>query len=210
VTKLPWSWFDHRTDVPQWVAAGIGRAVVEWAVLEREIEEVIHLLLDVDIKDARIIANKMDAEHRAIVVVTLLQARVYNDRFPAARLKEFSKIRRRIKEHQVQRDILAHGLWGEHNGEWRVLRLRQSRNTPQLEPDIKSLSRAVLPQIEPINRNKLREIAIEIVSIAKETQKFCADLRSALSPSRYIQPQYARRRYRYPRQPTKKTQQGQP
>ena len=39
LTKLNLGWFDHRTDVPSWVASGIGQINVEWSVLERELEE---------------------------------------------------------------------------------------------------------------------------------------------------------------------------
>lgn len=50
--KLPWTWFDHRADLPQWLTSDIGQIIVEWAVLEREIEELIRLLVDVDIRTA--------------------------------------------------------------------------------------------------------------------------------------------------------------
>jgi len=31
--KLKTFWFDHRTDLPHWISAGIGQAVAEWSVL---------------------------------------------------------------------------------------------------------------------------------------------------------------------------------
>ena len=70
--KLAWSWFDHRTDVPQWIASGIGRVAIEWSVLERELEELIQLVLDIDIKDARILVNKMNVRARIFMVTNLL------------------------------------------------------------------------------------------------------------------------------------------
>ncbi len=62
--QLPWSWFDHRTDVPQWLASWIGRSAIEWSVLERELEQLIQLLLDIDIQSARILVNRMNARTR--------------------------------------------------------------------------------------------------------------------------------------------------
>jgi hypothetical protein len=56
--KLPWSWFDHRTDLPRWLLAGIGQIVVEWAVLERELEELIRVLMDADIRLGRIMPKR--------------------------------------------------------------------------------------------------------------------------------------------------------
>jgi hypothetical protein len=39
IQKLKPAWHDYRTDIPQWVASGIGQVAAEWAVLERELEE---------------------------------------------------------------------------------------------------------------------------------------------------------------------------
>jgi hypothetical protein len=64
LTKLNLGWFDHRTDVPSWVALGIGQINVEWSVLERELEELIRLLMDIDIQPGRIIVNWMNAKTR--------------------------------------------------------------------------------------------------------------------------------------------------
>ena len=59
--KIPWRWHDHRTDLPQWLVSGIGQVVVEWAVLEREADELIRLLVDTDLRTGRIIANRLSA-----------------------------------------------------------------------------------------------------------------------------------------------------
>lgn len=61
--KLKDGWFDHRTDLPQWLSIGIGQVIVEWAVLERELEEVVRLLMDADIAVGRIV-TKLDAGPR--------------------------------------------------------------------------------------------------------------------------------------------------
>ncbi len=195
--QLPWSWFDHRTDVPQWLASWIGRSAIEWSVLERELEQLIQLLLDIDIQSARILVNRMNARTRVNTATNLLQAHVYNARLPSSKLKEFAKLAKDIEAIQTKRDILVHGVWAKRKKEWYVLKLRQQRPTPELAPDLKTLSRAVIPQREVINRAKLRSIAKEIVATAKSVQSFCENLEGALSPSRYTPPKYTRRRYDY-------------
>jgi hypothetical protein len=45
---------------------------IEWSVLERELEELIQLVLDIDIKDARILVNKMNVRARIFMVTNLL------------------------------------------------------------------------------------------------------------------------------------------
>jgi hypothetical protein len=47
-------WFDHRTDLPQWITSRIAQIVVEWSVLERELEELIQMLVNTDIGFSRI------------------------------------------------------------------------------------------------------------------------------------------------------------
>jgi hypothetical protein len=192
IKKLKWKWFDHRTDVPQWIASGIGRVAIEWSVLEREMEELIQLLFDSHIQTTRILVNKMNVRTRLFIATTLLEAQVYSSAAPAARLKEINKLGQRIAATQTKRDLLD-----KRKNEWHVLRLRQSRPTPQLEPDLKKLSRAIVPQTEKIDRTKLRAIAKEIVAIANEVQTFRESLATALAPSRYTRQKYSRRRYDY-------------
>jgi hypothetical protein len=197
MAKRPWKWFDHQTDVPQWVAAGIGRATIEWAVVERELEELINLLLDVDIQISRIMVNRMNARNRIDAVRNLIQGHVLAKTLPAAKLTEFNKLSTAASAAQGKRDILAHGLWSKHNNEWWVLKLRQARNTPHYAPDLPKLSRAVLPQREQINAGKLRSIAKEIVGVATGVQMYRENLESALAPSRYNRLPYTRKRHTY-------------
>ncbi|MFZ2078275.1 MAG: hypothetical protein WAV38_16795 [Xanthobacteraceae bacterium] len=63
--QLPWVWFDHRTDLPRWLTSRVGQIVIEWSVLERELEELIQMLLNTDIGFSRIMTNRMSARNRA-------------------------------------------------------------------------------------------------------------------------------------------------
>src|SRR5579863_1727359 len=193
--KLPWEWFDHRTDLPPWLRAGIGEIVVEWSVLERELEETIQLLLDVEIALSRIIVHSMQARNRVHVIDYLIEWYVYHDKLDQRFAKQFNKIGDRIaNKTQAKRDMVAHGLWSMRKGKWHVLRLRASRQTPELRPDLDKVSRPVLPQMVPVTRETIASIVKDIIADAKELQAFCADVYAALSPSRYEPLQYSRRR----------------
>jgi hypothetical protein len=45
---------------------------------KRELEELIQLVLDIDIKDARILVNKMNVRARIFMVTNLLQGHIYS------------------------------------------------------------------------------------------------------------------------------------
>jgi hypothetical protein len=81
-SRLPWKWFDPRTDLPIWLRSGIGQVVAEWAVVERELEEIIQLLLDVEIALSRIAVHSMQVRNRVDVIDLLIEWHVYNDKVP--------------------------------------------------------------------------------------------------------------------------------
>jgi hypothetical protein len=193
--QLPWSWHDHRTDLPRWLTSGIGQIIVEWAVLERELEELIRLLMDVDIRSGRIACNRMNARNRIEMAKNLIQGHVYHRKLPATFLRDFLALGKKIAEKvQYKRDMVAHGVWDRTTGKWYVLRLAASRKTPTLAPEIEGLSRAVLPQRQPITAADLRKTTDEVVAKSESVVAFCQRLQCALSPLRYKPPQYTRRR----------------
>jgi hypothetical protein len=193
--KPDWVWFDPRTDLPQWLLSGIGQVIVEWAWLERELEEVIRILMDADIRLARIINKGMSAKTRVLVARNLLQARIYEQQLPPDMLTDFVSLGNRITvTTQNNRDMLAHGLWDRRNGKWRVLRVSATRATPQLRPELARLARAVLPSSEPITRTKLASYIGEIIGDANAVEAFGQRLVVELPPSQHKRPQYSRRR----------------
>jgi len=145
--KLPWTWHDYRTDLPQWLTFRIGQIIIEWSVLERELEELVRLLMDTDIRSGRITCRRMNARTRVEVAANLMQAHIYQDKIRASLLKEFKKLGNDIAEvTESKRDMVAHGLWAKSKGKWSVLMLAGNRQTPTLSPNLDRLSRAVLPQ----------------------------------------------------------------
>jgi hypothetical protein len=195
--ELPVNWFDHRTDLPQWIASRIAQIVVEWSVLERELEELIQMLMNTDIGFSRIMTNRMNARTRIAAALSLIEWYVFHKRVDASFLKEFEKIGARISnETQSRRDIVAHGLWSRTKGEWWVLKLRGQRSTPELKPELKKLSRAFLPQREAVTKDKLNTTIQKIVSDARAIEDFCKRIHRARSAEQfqYAPPKYTRRR----------------
>lgn len=197
IRKLQPAWFDHRTDIPQWICSGIAYAVAEWAVLERELEELIRILMDGEIQQVRILVNNMNVRTRVQTAANLIQALMVLKKLKRRDRTRLNNLGKKIETAQNKRDMLAHGLWNKHEGKWHVLRLRQSRPTPQLRRSIEQLSRAVLPQRELITPEKLNSIAREIVSVAKRIEVFCRYLLRSLTSLRNTPPQYTRRRRDY-------------
>jgi hypothetical protein len=205
IEKLKPAWFDHRTDVPKWISAGIGQIAIEWSVLERELEELIRLLLDADIQQVRILVNKLNARGRVMIASYLLEMHILQDKLTSAELNQFMKLGKNIDpDLQNKRDMVVHGLWAKHKGKWHVMRLRQTRKTPQLEPNLKRLSRAVLPQRQIVTADYLASIANEIVAGAREIDSFCQQIQAAFAPLKHKPPKYTRRRRDY-RSRNKKT-----
>jgi hypothetical protein len=200
--KLPWTWFDHRTDVPQWITSRIGQIAIEWSVLERELEQLVHLLTDADIGHARIVTSRMNARTRVSVIGYLIEWYVYHDQLKTDFLKRFVKLGTQITtKTQLKRDMVTHGLWSIVGRKWHVLRLAGQRPTPELRPDLEKLSRPLLPQKEAVTRDKLDEIIEQIVENAKSLHRLCDEIYHALSPapSRYKPPPYSRRRRNSPK-----------
>jgi hypothetical protein len=194
---LRWVWFDHRTDLPQWLTSRIGQIAVEWSVLERELEQLIQMLTDADIGIARIVSSRMNARTRLLIIGYLLEWYVYHGRLKSSYLKRFDKLANRIAtKTQNKRDMVAHGLWSLIDRKWWVLRLAGQRQTPELRPEIEKLSRAFLPQRELVTRDKLDEIKEEIISDARSLESFCSDVFGEVQHEgwKYEPPKYSRRR----------------
>jgi hypothetical protein len=197
INKLKPAWHDYRTDIPSWILKGIGQVAAEWAVLERELEELIRLLMDIRIEFGRIVVNWMSASTRAATAQHLIQLRILDDKLERRHLETFTKLAKKIGILQTKRDILAHGLWAKFDDNWCTLMMRQSRTTPELEPDLSKLSRAVLPQRYFVTRDILQKNAQEIAKTADAIVAFSSILQKELAPLTINPPKYKRRRRKY-------------
>jgi hypothetical protein len=195
--NLSWSWFDHRADLPRWLTSGIGQIAVEWSILERELGELIRLLMDVDVGKARIVTTGMNARTRLAVAKNYVQERVYHKSLDVKFFNDLADFSNKITNTlEPDRNMVVHGLWDSRKGRWYVLRQSGARPTPTLQPTIKKLFRPVLPQREPMTAEKLNEMARDIAAATAEIVAFCARLEGALAPLIHKPPQYTRRRHR--------------
>jgi hypothetical protein len=196
VKEIKTVWFDHRTDLPTWITSRIGQIVVEWSVLEREIEELIQMLVNTDIGFTRIMVNRLNARNRISAAHSLIEWHVFHKRIGSSFLEQSNKIRNRVSETQNRRDIVAHGLWWHKKGKWWVLKQRGQRKTPQLRPELKSLSRAFIPQRELMTRTKLDKTIREVISGARAIERFRKRVHRAKPDEQfhYEPPKYSRRR----------------
>jgi hypothetical protein len=104
-------WFDHRTDLPIWITSRVGQIVVEWSALERELEELIQMLVNTDIGFTRIMVNRLNARNRISAAHSLIEWYVFHKRIGSSFLEQFNKIGNRVNKTQTRRDMVAHGLW---------------------------------------------------------------------------------------------------
>ena len=190
--QIAWSWFDHRTDVPQWLAAGVGQIAIEWSVLERELAEAIRLLMDTDIRTGRIVTTGMNMRTRVTVTANFIQSHIYESKLPANFLIDFDKISTLITELESNRNRFVHGLWDKRKGQWRVLQMSAARKAKQLEPELKKLSRSVLPEHTVVTEPILSDLSRKIVDASKQVEAICTTLSGALPPSQHTPPKYTR------------------
>lgn len=203
--KIPWFWFDHRADLPQWLFAAIGKIAVEWSILERELEELIRLAADMPLKSGRIATLGMNIRTRLNVASGFLQARVYQGSIDPQFLAEFIKLHNQItKKLEGRRNLMVHGLWDKRKDGWRVLETRGSRPTPMLQPDLEKLSRSVIPNSEKVTKESMEKIVQDIVKATDDVIDLCERLEVALSPLQHKSPPYTRRRHQ-PHARTKRT-----
>jgi len=109
IRKLQPAWFDHRTDIPQWICSGIAYVVAEWAVLERELEELIRILMDGKIQQVRILVNNMNVRTRVQTAANLIQALMVLKKLKRRDRTRLNNLGKKIETAQNKRDMLAHG-----------------------------------------------------------------------------------------------------
>jgi hypothetical protein len=153
-TKPKTFWFDHRTDLPAWLSIGIGQIVAEWAFVEKELEGLILVLTNGDFQQNRILLFKVNIWTRIAVIKALIESHILENRLSEADKEKFAIIAKKIEERQGERNLVAHGLWTKHGKSWKVLQTSGSRSIPELQPIIRKLARAVLPQRRKRHRRK--------------------------------------------------------
>ena len=138
-------WIDQRTDIPAWLATGIGRIVVEFSDLEWQLEDMIRILLKTDIASARIVAAGMNIRGRAKCAESLSLNLILNNF--ALDIRKFGD---KVDKIKIERDRLAHGIYGNDAGQWCALYTSGSRTLAEFGGV--STARSLLPQREYYKR----------------------------------------------------------
>lgn len=190
-------WFDHRTDLPQWLSSGIAQTVVEWAVLEKELEIIIRILTDGEVEHTRILLFKTNARTRISIIKSLIESQILRRRLRRSDKVKFGKIAKQIGDVANHRNLVAHSVWTKRRNSWRALQTRDSRAIPELKPTLESLSRATLPQAIKITRAKIRSYCAQTVKVSRRLEAIGNRFERALGPLRHTAPQYSRLRPNY-------------
>src|SRR5215472_4043783 len=178
-------WLDPRSDMPAWLYSGIGHVAAEWSCLEWELEETIRVLLEADVKRARIMTIGMNTRSRLACIQNLMQMH-------KAVVGDYKKLRNRIEHHiESDRNKVVHALWGKIGTTWYII--RTSGNRGDGDP---KLSRAVLPERIPISARSLSEIASQTRKAAQEIVAIRAQIASVLAPSPHKSPLQLSNHYR--------------
>jgi hypothetical protein len=176
-------WINKRSDIPNWIAVGIGRIAAEWSYIEWQFEEIIRLLLQVDITRGRLITFGMKTRTRAELIAPLART------MPETRSLANTALRigAHAGELQSERDRLAHGLFGKIGRDWYVIKMKGSRPYQG-----KPLPRSELPEREKITQNKIRLVRSQFRKLRHDLDDLQAEVISALPPSPHKRPSQLR------------------
>lgn len=190
---IPIFWFDHRTDLPTWLTAAIGRIAVGWSALERELEELIRLLMDAELRDGRMVTTGMNLRTRLLVARNFVQAHVYEKTLEPQFLADIIDLSTEISDTlEAEGNKVIHGLWARFGRAWYVMRTTGTRPVPEVQPEIKKLSRAVLPQREKMTAREMHRIARKVDHASQRVESLCRRLEAALPPLQHKPPEYTR------------------
>ena len=177
----PVFWVTHRTAIPPWIAHAVGKIVTEYSYLEWQFEEVIRLLLETDIKRARIVSTGMNMRTRTAVAATL--ARAHGKGFTS----EIQSLGNEARELQTEREKLAHGLWAKMGKGWCLVRTSGIRRIGGVK-----IARAFLPTSERITRGGIADIRSRIRNTQRRMRLLRKKLKAALPPSPHKSPEQFR------------------
>jgi hypothetical protein len=190
--QIPYIWIDHRTDIPAWLAAEIGRVAVEWSDIEWQLEETIRLLVPTHVQHARVLTTGMSMRTRLKVAENLVIGHFHNGHLSKEFCEEFRKLKVHVEKQEEHRNKLVHGVWGRVDGVWELIRTSGARELPE----VGSLPRPVLPQRESMTRDKTKAI----VAALKHGREMIDAFRLRLEGSKLLEVSRDPSLYRSPRQ----------
>ena len=197
--KLKTYWFDHRTDLPQWLSIGIGQTIAEWALVEKELEGLVLVLTNGDFEQNRILLFKVNIRTRITIIKALIESHILKKKLNEPDKEKFASIATEIDKRQGDRNLFAHGLWTKRGKSWKVLQTSGSRSIPELQPLLPKLARAVLPQSVSVTHAELLSCCRTAVRTAKQIEALSRNINKKLGPMQQTWPNYTRRRPSYTR-----------
>jgi hypothetical protein len=167
-----------RVDLPPWLAEGIGQIASEWSHLEWQLEDAIRVLLQTDVKRARIVTTGMNIRTRGTCLVSLMQAMNVSETLITA----VAAINKCISDQlESERNKIVHGLWAKAGNEWRLLIRTGARKQPI--PGRKGkFRRSVLPEEEIVTPTSLSAIRKRIKEKRLQMKVVRQQLEAALAP----------------------------
>lgn len=118
-----------KKDVPAHLARKIGQIIVRYAYLDYRLKLVIWKLSNVDSETGRLAIR----DPRALDKLELIRDLFHHLGRPLDEGK-FQEVKKVLCEVEQFRDLLAHGVWTEHEGQWAVVKFRGKITAPDLQP----------------------------------------------------------------------------
>ena len=154
-----------KYELPASISREIGRIIVHWAHFEHIVQEMVWQTMQVSQQVGRIAVREPRVTDRLEMLRDLVKLRngEWNDEL-------FKSILERAKLITARRDLLAHGIWGEHpDPQWRnneVWHVQLARGSwPKNLKELVAGSKKITPEMVPMERDTLRSTTSEIVQL---------------------------------------------
>lgn len=142
-------------DLPSDYLTALGRVVVRWSFVERQLMNIVYLLLGVSKKHGRVAVREPRADECMSMIQQLMQ--LENVKVSSVDLDITSKVLAKLKS---TRDTLAHGLWlQEPSG--KVL-IQVTSGTSRPDPKAPKVSKRVNPHGMEVTPSDLEMLAEQI------------------------------------------------
>jgi hypothetical protein len=160
-----------RYDLPPLLSREIGRIIVHWAHFEHLVQDMVWQSIPVSQAVGRTAIREPRVTDRLELLRDLIKLRdaQWDDEL-------FKSILNRANLIVARRDLLAHGIWGNHSGGmmnmndiWHVQLARGS--WPKNISELVEGSKKIMPEMVPMELSKLRATTREIVQLIGDLKK---------------------------------------
>lgn len=162
-------------DLPPEYLQLIGSVMVNWAFLEMRLQELVFRVLGLSDQQGRLAVKSLRAKEMMALAVELSSLRGVP--FPAETDPEA------INTLEARRNLLAHGVWMQHEGAYLLRDLTGTTNV-----DGKRVQKKVQPSGIPITLDALENLADQIQIAVQDTQDVIQALHKLLSSSPQTRP----------------------